>query len=220
MFIEWVLIILLILVIVQQIIIFRSKKKQKELIANYREKSNSEIIRLMQIYRHDWQNYLQIIYGYVSLKKYDQIPKYIEKINGISKQQSIIASFNNLNLAAYLYTFPINYPMLNYELDIDDSMEILAKVNDKDRLVHEGIKRIIDLLYMTIVDNHKHHLIISMTAIDNKIMINFEYEGNTDQVFNDILLLKGSYAGIADYGLLFIDLHNEQESKIKLNIRL
>lgn len=219
MYIEW-LIIPLILIIVQQILIFRSKKKQKELLADYREKSNKEIIRLMQVYRHDWQNYLQIIFGYVSLKKYDQIPNYIEKINNISKQQSIIASFNNANLAAYLYMFPVNYPLLSYELDVDDSMEILAKANDKDRLIHEGTKRIIDLLYMTVKDNPKHHLIISMTAMENKIIINFEYEGNIDQVFGEILLLRDSLASVTGYEPLFIDLHNEQESKLKLNIQL
>lgn len=220
MFINWVLIILLILVIVQLILIFQNKKKQKQLVAEYREKSNREIVQLLQVYRHDWQNYLQIIFGYTTLKKYDQIPNYIEKINEISKQQSIIGSFNNQNLAAYLYTISINYPLLSYELDIDDSMAILAKANSKDRLIYEGIKMIIDLLYKTVKDNNKHHLIISMTTFDNKIMITLEYEGNIDEVFAEILSLKNSFVDIdSDYQLL-VDLHNEQESIIELHIQL
>lgn len=220
MFINWVLIILLILVIVQLILIFQSKKKQKQLIADCREKSNKEIVQLLQIYRHDWQNYLQIIFGYTTLKKYDQIPIYIGKINEISKQQSIIGSFNNQNLAAYLYTFPINYPLLSYEIDIDDSMEILAKANSKDRFVFEGIKGIIDLLYKSVKDNNKHHLIISMTAIDNKIIINLEYEGNINEVFAELLMLKDSFVDINSNNQLLIDLHNEQESLIELLIQL
>lgn len=220
MFVKLVLIILLILVIVQQILIFQNKKKQKQLIAECREKSNREIIQLMQIYRHDWQNYLQIIFGYVTLKKYDQIPNYIEKINSISKQHSIIGSFHNANLATYLYTLPINYPLLSYDLEIDDSMEILTKANYKDRLIYQGLKRIVDLLYITVKDNNNHHLIISMTAYDNKIIIDLEYEGNIDEVFDEILLLKDSFTSRTDCEQLLIDLHNEEESIIELHIQL
>lgn len=220
MFVKWVLIILLILVIVQQILIFQNKKKYRYHIANYEDKSNKEIVQLMQIYRHDWQNYLQIIFGYITLKKYDQIPIYIEKINGINKQHSIIGSFNNVALAAYLFKLPINYPQLSYELEIDDSMEILAKVNDKGRLILEEMERIIDLIYLTIKDNNNHHLIISMTSIDNKIIINLEYEGNIDEIFEELLLLKDSFASMAGYEQFLIDLHNEQESIIEIHIQL
>jgi len=196
----------------------QKKRKPKEKDWTYNLDCNKKILQLMKIYRHDWQNHLQIILGYVSLKKYDQIPKYIAKVNQFAKQLSIMSSFNNTSLSVFLYMIPVNYPKLSYELEITEGAQILTKENSFDDLVLRSLKSLLDIFYETLEYNLTHNLIITLTSSNDKVIINIEFEGNTNKIYNKILAIEES---LKETKVLFlIDLHNNDEFIMELNFPL
>lgn len=179
------------------------------------ENGNSEdILQIMKVYRHDWQNHLQIILGYVSLKKYDQIPKYIGKITETAQKFSLISSFSNKELAVFLYMIPVRYPKLNYEFDIPTGRSFfVSNIYDVELLLSE-LRKFIDVFYKTVEINLTHLLIISLVAVDDNIIVTFEYEGDIKPVHEEIISLCEEYKLLN--GKYTIDIYNNKEFMMEL----
>lgn len=203
-------------------LLFRLMKKRE---ANNINELNGEqsqcdqkILQLMRVSRHDWQNHLQVILGYLSLKKYDQISNYIARVNRLSRQFSIISAFQNSNLAAFLYMLPVNYPKFNYELEVAEELEILTRVNNVDSNIYIRLIEMLDILYKTVEENPAHSLIINLARMDNTIILNFEYEGNISSVYDEIIYLNTKLN--LDNEKLLIDLYNEREFIMEFHFQL
>ncbi len=197
----------------------KSEKEWKSKLEHKNEElvCNKKILEVLQIYRHDWQNHLQMILGYVSLKKYEQIPQYIKKITYHSKQRSKITSLTEFNLAAFLFMIPINYPKLSSELDIAEGFETFIDKEIGD-LMLEAIKGFIELFYKTLDKNIAHHLIISFARTDHVIIVNLEFEGNTMEINKELLQLGSNFN--RNNNRFLVDIDNEQEFIMELHFSL
>lgn len=193
---------------------FRIQKKWNAITRETGYENNKKIIQIMQIYRHNWLNHLQIILGYLSLKKYDRISKYIAKINHEAKQRSIIAGLKNYDLAVFLYIIPVQYPRMSFDLDVSEEVKKLTE-GASGSWVLNTLQQFLDLFYKSIEENIEHHLIISLNGVADNIIANFEYEGNVKNVYQEIADLGKDFE--KEQGRFQIDLYNEQEFIMELN---
>jgi|GEM_PF-2583782 len=198
---------------------WKSKKKQNSQIESADQSvntyqsdgatvSNRTILDLLKSYRHDWLNHLQVILGYVSLKKHEQIVFYIDKVNTLAKQRSLISSFANQELAVFLLMLPLHYPKLKIELDLTDGVEVIEK-KIAGAWVQNYLKAYIDCFYFNLQESQQNFLAISLGAGDNQLIINFEFEGNAKDCYKDITRLAERLK--SEGGKLLIDIYNEQE---------
>ncbi|GBF10007.1 Spo0B domain-containing protein [Tepidibacillus sp. HK-1] len=191
----------------------------KNLIQQTNEEGSDDyhikIIDLMKFYRHDWLNHFQVILGYVSLKKYEQIPHYIQKVIEDAKKRSIISNFEPSELAVFLYMMMIEYPKLNIELELDEGLEIKEEDVDGKWILHH-LKGFLDLFDQRAnMDEEYHSLFLSLNNLDKKMIIIFEYEGNISPVMEKIKAMGKQID--SEGGKFEIDLYNEDECIMELH---
>lgn len=175
------------------------------------------ILKILGLYRHDWQNHMQLILGYTQLKKHDKILKYIDKINHLSKQQSIMSSLKNTDLSVFLLTIAVNYPMLSYEIEVYEELKTELD-NETGGILFNYLKRYIELFNENIDGNIDHHLIISLTNLNGVIIVNLEYEGSTDNIDDKLKEINEDLK--KDNGFSMVDIHNEKELIMELHFSL
>lgn len=62
----------------------------------------TSVLELMNHQRHDWMNDLQLVYGYVRLKKFDKLPECVETIKERMAEESRIAKLGVPELVMFL----------------------------------------------------------------------------------------------------------------------
>ncbi|MBG9734502.1 Spo0B domain-containing protein [Paenibacillus alvei] len=74
------------------------KRRSEEMLQD----AQLSAIQLMNHQRHDWMNDLQLLYGYVRLKKYDKLPDCVETIKERMAEESRIAKLGLPELIMFL----------------------------------------------------------------------------------------------------------------------
>ncbi len=170
---------------------------------------NENIVRLMKIYRHDWLNHIQVILGYVSMKKCEKIKEYIDRVYETVKQESDISNFKDKDLAAFLYLLPVHYPKLDIQLEVEENInETMKMANGKWILSY--LKAFIDLLAFSQENQDQiYPLYLTITHNTHDIMVTIEYEGDVSSVIFKINQLGERLT--EEKGYFSIDLHTINE---------
>lgn len=86
----------------------KSQKDVKRPAAYASETATDADLRLLNLfnqYRHDWMNEIQILMGYVQLKKYDKLPALMGKIKEKIQKETYISKLGIPSLIVMLLTF-------------------------------------------------------------------------------------------------------------------
>ncbi|OEF98033.1 hypothetical protein BHF71_03155 [Vulcanibacillus modesticaldus] len=199
--------------------LFRNQKKWESNDSDdfFDVAKNEELIQVLRKYRHDWLNHLQIIFGYATLKKSEEIISYIKKINHSSRREAIISSFNNVNLAAYLLKLTLDYQELFIELELEESVPSKEKYVDGD-LVLVILKKFVDIFNEAVTKNEDQKLYISISGTNNYLIIKLEFEGNTKEISQAIHNLGEEFNN--QNGEFFININNDDEFVLELHFLL
>jgi sensor histidine kinase regulating citrate/malate metabolism len=118
--------------------------KQHELeVAELLKAGEQEMMRVLSHYRHDWMNDLQVLCGYISLKKYDKLAPYLEKIKDKMSEESYIANIGNSSLSLLLLSYRQYSQHYELHVSMDRSINLHALPIRPDRLtrlVKEGLQ--------------------------------------------------------------------------------
>ncbi|MDU4698138.1 MULTISPECIES: Spo0B domain-containing protein [Paenibacillus] len=87
-------------------------------------------------HRHDWMNDLQILYGYIQLRKIDKLADCVERIKGRMAVESKIARLGIPALVFYLQSFREMNGSVQLEVDIEDELQLdsLLTVDEAEEL--------------------------------------------------------------------------------------
>ncbi|MEK8131364.1 Spo0B domain-containing protein [Paenibacillus filicis] len=99
------------------------------------------MLRLFNHYRHDWMNDIQVLMGYVQLKKYDKLPAMMEKIKDKVQQESLISKLGIPSLILFLLNFQAEVKELQLDVRMNEEIRLHELPGWED--VEEGIKRIL-----------------------------------------------------------------------------
>ncbi|MDO3681733.1 Spo0B domain-containing protein [Paenibacillus ehimensis] len=86
--------------------------------------SDLRLLRLFNHYRHDWMNDIQILMGYVQLKKYDKLLPLMEKIKEKVRQESYVSKLGIPSLIVYLLTFQAEVKELRLEIALEEEIHL------------------------------------------------------------------------------------------------
>ncbi|WP_339059908.1 Spo0B domain-containing protein [Tepidibacillus marianensis] len=174
-----------------------------------KQEFNEKVISLLRNYRHDWLNHMQVILGYVSLRKSDKIAGYITQVHEEARQHTLISKLGPIDLVVFLYMVPVEYPRINLQLELSENLTTVDFEKIGADLL-QLLKRIFDYLESYSLDEHQiHALILSMNRLEKQLVVNIEYEGNFEPYYSFMMTVgeKLKQQG----GEIFIDLYNEQE---------
>jgi stage 0 sporulation protein B (sporulation initiation phosphotransferase) len=83
-----------------------------------------QMLRLFNHYRHDWMNDIQILFGYVQLKKYDKLQALMEKIKGKVQQESHMSKLGIPSLIIKLLSFQCEVKELKLEVQMEQEIHL------------------------------------------------------------------------------------------------
>lgn len=100
----------------------RMQSEQAEVLAAESHKNEMDLLHISARMRHDMLNDLQILFGYIQLKKYDNLHTTMEKIRIRMLQEGYLSKLGIPALVAYLLAIRSN--MLEMELEVEIEEEI------------------------------------------------------------------------------------------------
>ncbi|WP_165452136.1 Spo0B domain-containing protein [Paenibacillus thalictri] len=112
------------------------------LLENERRESENRMIRTLNHHRHDWMNDIQVLFGYIKLKKYEPLQDYVEKIKFNIGQESGISKLGVSRLVAYLLSFRTLTNEVRLEVEMGQEIRLSELPLDK----QEAAEAIIELL--------------------------------------------------------------------------
>nr|WP_243734932.1 Spo0B domain-containing protein [Paenibacillus turpanensis] len=87
-------------------------------------------IRLMDYQRHEWMNDLQVLFGYVRLKKFDKLPDVVEKLKHKASQESKMTKLGVPELVKELLLFRMNCQTLDLFVESEGQLNISGLMID------------------------------------------------------------------------------------------
>ncbi len=103
----------------------RESRKQTNLkLRDAKDFYQQQLIRTMNHYRHDWMNELQVLFGYIRLKKYEYLLPYTEKIREKLVLEGASSRLGIPALVAFLMTFRSSSNHLQFHVAIDEMMDL------------------------------------------------------------------------------------------------
>ncbi len=160
------------------------------IISHYRKRIADEKIRVHSAYqnaldvinhqRHDWMNELQLLYGYVRLKKFDKLPDCVETIKERMADESRISKLGSPELVVYLLKNRVSGLMMPLEVHLSETVELsrLALGTSQDQIT-ELIERAVQVYRFAPKANGQAvaPLKLSISVEDNRLWIDFDYQG-------------------------------------------
>ncbi|MFC0212584.1 Spo0B domain-containing protein [Paenibacillus chartarius] len=151
------------------------------LLREQRETLHQEMVHTISHIRHDWMNDMQILSGYIQLKKYDYLAPYMEKIRLKLHNESVLGKLGDPSLVAYLLTFRTECK--DFELELEFPQEIhIGELPLEDGAVERTVKHVLESFrrYAREYVHEPNAMTIEMAKEDEGLLIDFEYNGQYD----------------------------------------
>jgi stage 0 sporulation protein B (sporulation initiation phosphotransferase) len=141
--------------------------------------NENEFLDVINHYRHNWLNDLQVIFGYVKLKKYDNLERYMDKIKDKLEEESLIARLNIPSLVIYLLSLRHKNHNFKLHVEVEEGL-LLSEVPIHQEEISSAIVQISDLLRAKTkeVQDKENQLTIYIHGKLDSIVLIFSYEGH------------------------------------------
>ncbi|MED4603851.1 Spo0B domain-containing protein [Paenibacillus validus] len=136
------------------------------------------VLRLFNHYRHDWMNDIQILMGYVQLKKYDKLQAMMEKIKDKVQQESLISKLGIPSLIVYLLSFQTEVKELQLHMRMSEEIRLQELPHAHE--VAEGVKALMEGFKQEAVsstNSEVNTLELTWSKQDRTLCLDISYEG-------------------------------------------
>lgn len=154
----------------------------EHLLEAQREASRNELLQTVGRLRHDWMNDIQVLSGYIQLKKYDYLLPYVEKIRAKMQNESSLAKLGVPSLIAYILTFRTECK--EFELEIELPADIVLNQLPIDARTAEAVIRQMTSSFrrhaLDYIDE-PNVLSIELAEEEDGLLLDFVYRGQYDE---------------------------------------
>src|SRR5690625_3648810 len=134
---------------------------------------NEDVIELLQYYRHDLMNQVQIMKGYLSMKKYDQVShKLDELVEGFTGERKLM----NLNTPEF-NLWIIRFNMWHENIRISYNIHTNKPLKELDKQFVSQCKQVVNSIEMSILDSELYELTIELDENVKKIELIITIKG-------------------------------------------
>ncbi|MEI7025250.1 Spo0B domain-containing protein [Paenibacillus sp. y28] len=100
------------------------KRQMAQRLAEQEAEATAQLLRTVNQQRHDMMNDIQLLSGYVQLKKYDKLGQVLDNIRQKAIRDSAVSRLNLPQFAAYFHSFPAKSSTLSLHVEIDERLEM------------------------------------------------------------------------------------------------
>lgn len=117
-----------------------------------------EVVKMMQQYRHDILNHLQLVQGYLSLGNIQKADKSIANLLEYFQQERELLHLNIPNVYLWFLQFPVKYTNFQVSFDID----IRKNLQHADDLVVDQLNKIMQEIQAITMTNYVYSIEVEL----------------------------------------------------------
>jgi stage 0 sporulation protein B (sporulation initiation phosphotransferase) len=102
----------------------RLEEQARQELNEQENESQLNILQIVNRLRHDWMNDIQVLFGYIQLKKYDNLPTYMEKIRYSMQQESLLSKLGIPALITYILKFRAQAKAIQLEIGLEQEISL------------------------------------------------------------------------------------------------
>ncbi|MCD1258219.1 Spo0B domain-containing protein [Paenibacillus athensensis] len=159
------------------------QREQADLDAMQREQQHhASILQVVNRLRHDWLNDLQLLFGYIQLKKYEQLQPFMEKLKVKIQQEGYVSKLGIPSLIAFLITFRVQSRSLQLEVGLDQEVN-LQQLPVSAELISSLVRDTVELFREHSGSDLTGSGVLSLEfdAGDDHLLIDFVYQGSYER---------------------------------------
>lgn len=137
------------------------------------------LVQTLSHIRHDWMNDIQVLYGYLKLKKYDKMTDYVETIKQKIARESSVSRLGVPALVAYLNSFRVRCRSIRLDVELGAEAQLDKLPIDTGAVTEAVIERLESFVRHAsmLPDGELNQLLLSFDVCDGKLEIGFYYSG-------------------------------------------
>ncbi|GGD54662.1 Spo0B domain-containing protein [Paenibacillus nasutitermitis] len=135
-------------------------------------------ISTLNHHRHDWMNDLQVLYGYIRMKKAEKAAECVEQIRERMMIESKIAKLGVPSLVVYLQSFRTRMHAVELDLEIDGDLNLAERGLDGQRAART-LQDILDAYRHAVATGSGEvaKLMVDLSLNENTMTASFHYDG-------------------------------------------
>ncbi|MBP1996787.1 Spo0B domain-containing protein [Paenibacillus eucommiae] len=180
--------------------------------------NDNHILQIVNRLRHDWMNDIQVLFGYIQLKKYDNLSPYMEKIRVSMQQESFLTKLGIPSLVAYILTFRVYAKAIRLEIALEHEI-FLQELPVQADLIFRLVRDTVELFNEHAAEEPDEAGILSLEFDVGKdhLLLDFVYQGTYCQEELELAVRDRFFR---DSGEFTVNMHDFQEKEAVIALRL
>jgi stage 0 sporulation protein B (sporulation initiation phosphotransferase) len=176
------------------------------------------LLQIVNRVRHDIMNDIQVLFGYIQLKKFDNLSPHMEKIRASFHRESLLSRLGIPSLVAYLYTFRVHVKKMQLEVGLEQELS-LQDLPIRDDLIYILVHDTIELFhaYADADQDEPGVLSLEFDAGEDHLLLDFVYQGSYNR---DGLQSAVRERLLRDSGDFQVETRDFQEKEAVIALRL
>lgn len=141
------------------------------------DKKTESFLHTVSLHRHDLMNEIQLLLGYVQLKKYDKLRDFVEQMKDKAAQESVLFRLGAPQLVLYLYQLQADNRQLEVELEIEADLKLDQCVVDAHALGAWLIELVQLFEVYGVSEEEVNSLVLEMFKETGELHIYITFEG-------------------------------------------
>jgi stage 0 sporulation protein B (sporulation initiation phosphotransferase) len=196
----------------------RLVEQAQQRLNQQKSENHLNTLQIINRLRHDWMNDIQVLFGYIQLKKYDNLPPYMEKIRMSMQHESFLSKLGIPALISYIFKFRAEAKDIQLEIGLDREISL------------QNIPVQADLIFNLVYDTVELFNEQAMPEFENIGVLSLEFDVGEDHLLLDFVY-QGPYNRegleeavrdrfLRDSGNFVLDTHDYQEEEVVIGLRL
>ncbi|WP_158595073.1 Spo0B domain-containing protein [Oceanobacillus piezotolerans] len=148
----------------------------------------SEVIRLLQQYRHDLMNRMQLVHGYLTMKKYEKVDEKIEDLFQYFQEERKLMNTKAPSFILWMMYFPLRYKQFQLEYHVDTDHDL----SEMDESIVSECTYLMDNLLTICNKDNLYEMKIDVIEEEQKIEFNFLVNGQFNRKIENNKQTKNS----------------------------
>jgi len=131
--------------------------------------------------RHDYMNDIQVLYGYVRMKKYDKLLDFVENMKNKAARESSISRLGTPAFAMYLHSFRVRHRSVELEVELDQDIQLAELPIDAERTEQMAMALMEAMAAQAAPSSDEpDRLAVELYTEEDALYICFEFYGESD----------------------------------------
>jgi len=156
----------------------RLEEQWSQELRQQEQQAQQQLIQVINRSRHDWMNDTQILFGYIQLKKFDNLQPYMEKIKMTMQQESNLSKLGIPSLTAFLLLFRVQSKSIELEVELDQEIN-LGQLPLHDGLIERLVRQTVECVqgHAAASDGESGTLSLEFDVQEDGLLLDFVYQG-------------------------------------------